>query len=275
MPERWPEQLAFQSHGARIVVRASTAGWCDELRKQLPPASVPGDVAEADATYTVIVNEGAPGNPPGAPFVASLYLDGRLVQRGDRAAILAALASDFDFRVGCAARSHVFVHAGVVAVGGRAVLLPGRTHAGKSSLVAALVESGARYYSDEYALFDGEGRVHPYPRPLRLRPRPAGEALPDIAGADNPGRDPVPVGLVIAARYRPGGRWQPRELTAGEAALLVFDNSMQAQTRPHDALRAFERGLKGALAFEGERGEAAEVAAWILDRAGRIRAGDP
>jgi hypothetical protein len=61
------------------------------------------------------------------------------------------------------------VHSGAVLCGGRALLLPGKTHSGKSSLVAELLRRGATYFSDEYALIDAEGRVHPYPRPLLLR----------------------------------------------------------------------------------------------------------
>ena len=33
----------------------------------------------------------------------------------------------------------------------------------------ALGRAGALYYSDEYAPLDGEGFVHPYPKPLSLR----------------------------------------------------------------------------------------------------------
>jgi len=65
------------------------------------------------------------------------------------------------------ARRRVFVHAGVVAWQGRAVLIPGRTLSGKSWLVRALVRAGAEYYSDEFAVLDARGRVHPYPLPPR------------------------------------------------------------------------------------------------------------
>ena len=44
------------------------------------------------------------------------------------------------------------VHAGAVLWYGRALLFPGTTHAGKSSLVAELLRKGAVYLSDEYAL---------------------------------------------------------------------------------------------------------------------------
>ena len=72
------------------------------------------------------------------------------------------------------------VHGGVVGHDGRAILLPGPTGAGKSTLVAELVRRGALYFSDEYALIDGAGRVHPYPRPLLLRDE-SGDGRPVLA----------------------------------------------------------------------------------------------
>ena len=60
------------------------------------------------------------------------------------------------------APDRVFVHAGVVAWRGRALVLPGTSFAGKTTLVAELVRAGAIYYSDEYAVLDEQGRVHPY-----------------------------------------------------------------------------------------------------------------
>ncbi len=67
------------------------------------------------------------------------------------------------------APDHVFVHAGAVGVGGQAIVLPGKSFAGKTTLAAALVRAGAEYCSDEYAALDADGRVHPYPKPLSVR----------------------------------------------------------------------------------------------------------
>ena len=67
------------------------------------------------------------------------------------------------------ARRGVFVHAGVVGWKGRALVLPGKSGAGKTTLVAELIRAGATYYSDEYAVLDERGRVHPYARPLAVR----------------------------------------------------------------------------------------------------------
>src|SRR5262249_23642102 len=70
---------------------------------------------------------------------------------------------------GLHAHDLTFVHAGVVPHQKAAVMIPGHSFSGKSTLVEALVRRGAVYYSDEYAVIDEQGLVHPYREPLSLR----------------------------------------------------------------------------------------------------------
>ena len=64
----------------------------------------------------------------------------------------------------------LIIHAAVVALDDRALILPGSPGAGKSTLCAALVASGWRLLSDEFALIDPASlRVHPIPRPISLK----------------------------------------------------------------------------------------------------------
>ena len=65
------------------------------------------------------------------------------------------------------APDQIFLHAGAVAYLGRMIVLPAAALTGKSTLVAALVRAGATYYSDQFAVVDEQGRVHPYATPLR------------------------------------------------------------------------------------------------------------
>lgn len=65
----------------------------------------------------------------------------------------------------------VLVHAAVASLDGRAVILPGRSGAGKTTLAAALALAGWTYLSDEVAVIGAGGaEVRPYPRPLALEP---------------------------------------------------------------------------------------------------------
>ena len=120
------------------------------------------------------------------------------------------------------------VHGGVVAHEGRAILLPGPTHAGKSTLVAELVRRGAPYFSDEYALIDADGRVHPYPRPLLLRdgsgydqPRLATELGGTVA------HEPLPAGLIVGVRYVPDASPFTQAMSQADGVLLLLRNTPQ------------------------------------------------
>ena len=66
----------------------------------------------------------------------------------------------------------IYLHAGVLEWKGKALVLPGISYSGKTTLVQELVRLGARFYSDEYAIIDTKGRVHPFPSPLSIREGP-------------------------------------------------------------------------------------------------------
>src|SRR4029077_6709070 len=82
-----------------------------------------------------------------------------------------ALATHAEFFVAERAPDHLFVHAGVVGWDGGAIVMPGASFAGKTTLVQAWLGAGATYYSDEFAVLDRTGRVHPFTRPLSIRDR--------------------------------------------------------------------------------------------------------
>src|SRR4029077_21066652 len=50
-----------------------------------------------------------------------------------------------------------FLHAGLVGWKGNAIVIPGDSYSGKSTLVAELIRAGPEYYSDEYAVLDEQG----------------------------------------------------------------------------------------------------------------------
>jgi hypothetical protein len=62
-------------------------------------------------------------------------------------------------------------HSAVLVHGGRAVLFPAETGAGKTTLTAALAAHGYGYFSDEIAIIDPETvRVSPLPLPMSVKP---------------------------------------------------------------------------------------------------------
>ena len=144
--------------------------------------------------------------------------------------------------------------------------MPGRSLSGKTTLVAELLRAGASFYSDEYAVLDLQGRVHPYPRALAIREvgsskqtRRTPEALGAIVGAR-----PLPVGLVVVSNYKVGAKWRPRSLSPGQGALALLDNTVSIRREPEKALHALTRAVSGAPILTGVRGEAKETVDLIL-----------
>lgn len=178
---------------------------------------------------------------------------------------LEALEREIRAVVALEAPDHVFVHAGTVAHNGRAIIMPGESFAGKTTLVAALVRAGAVYLSDEFAPFDREGLVHPFPTALGLRDESSVQVDHDVRMIGGVvGVEAVPVGAVLITRYRPGADWAPERRSAGEAMLALLANTVAAQSRPNQALRAIARALESAVIIESERDEADAVAPLLL-----------
>jgi HprK-related kinase A len=83
---------------------------------------------------------------------------------------LAVLEWGLNWCVYGSAHQFLIVHAAVVERNGRALLLPGRPGAGKSTLCAALVIAGWRLLSDELALVDPQaGHIRALARPISLK----------------------------------------------------------------------------------------------------------
>jgi hypothetical protein len=147
-------------------------------------------------------------------------------------------------------------------------VIPGRSHSGKSRLVAALVRAGATYYSDEYAVLDAKGRVHPYPKPLSIRQE--GDAPSQLVTVEElggrTGTAPLPVGLVLATTYRAGVKWRPRLLSPGAGMLALLENTVSAQRRPKSVLRTLRAVTQRAAVLNGARGEADDAAGRMLEK---------
>ena len=168
------------------------------------------------------------------------------------------------------AKDKVFVHAGAVAHRGRAIIIPGASFSGKSTLVAALVRAGADYYSDEHAVLDEHGLVHPYARPLSIRADdpevPSRQSAESIGGRS--GANPIPVGMIAATPYRPDARFNPEPRSPGQGVLLLLEHTANAQTRAVDALAAVRQAAANALVVAGPRGDADAAAKVLLELAG-------
>ncbi len=257
--------IAFEAFGARIGIRIAESVASD-VRPRLPPLARLITSQDYDTVYSV----NSIPSKSSSHTIYQIERDGADVgSYRSLSRIRRELESDMHFRVALAARDFLFVHAGVVQWKGQAVVVPGRTETGKSSLIMALVQAGAEYFSDEYAVLDREGRVHPYPKPLSQR-RDGGPPRLHTAGALG-GREEapaVPMGLTVITRFRDGAAWNPRRISKAQVMMALFDNTVLARSRPEFALSVLAKAVEGTEGLEGERGEAREMASALLEAHG-------
>ncbi|MGH7394773.1 MAG: hypothetical protein ACREJF_04145, partial [Candidatus Methylomirabilales bacterium] len=219
----WAAGMCLVAYGLRIGIRVNDPEVLVHLPDRLPPGWKPAPSPIVDHLYSLLVGGAGPRST--VRRFSLLYAgSARLARTMDLDQVFESLESDLQGTIAEAARGRLFVHAGVVGWRGRAIVLPGRTHSGKTTLVAALVRAGATYYSDEYAVFDARGRVHPYPKPLSIRGENGGQPrkCPAEALGGLPGVKPLPVGLVAGTAYQPGARWRPRLLSPGQGVLTLL-----------------------------------------------------
>ncbi len=262
----WAAARSFAAFGVRIGIRANDARVLDRLEEYFPPGAKPCEAERVDRLYSLIA--GGPGERRGVYRYNLLYGDHEELARSrDEQTLFAVFESDVQLAVAALARRRVFVHAGVVGWKGKAIVLPGRTYTGKSTLVAELVKAGAVYYSDEFAVFDTRGRVHPFARRLALREGPYGEPVrytPDQFGG-RAGEKPLPVGLILASTYRSGARFRARPVSPGQGTLILLKNAVAARLQPGRVLTTLRSVSLRAPVLKGTRGAAEQTARELLE----------
>lgn len=257
----WRAGLSLDAYGMLIGLRASDTTALPALRRMVPPGAriteSPSPVV--DSLYSLVI-----GGNRGS--MHTLYEDAECAERSpDLDEVLVAFRSRLHHKVAAGARTRLFVHAGVVGWHGGAIVIPGRSRSGKSSLVAALVAAGAAYYSDEYAVLDDAGFVHPFPRPLGIRDAQGRtrHVEPHSIGA-NVGDTALPLRFVIVAQYASGAEWRPTRLSPGETVLALLENTVAVRHRPTDTLRMLAAAVRNADALQGMRGDATPLAEQLL-----------
>ncbi len=263
----WADGLSFNAYGVRVGVRVNDSAILTDLIARLPPGSRPASFAVVDHLYSIIGSRATSGSK-----VRRLSLGYWNLLRFARArefdGMLDAFESHVQLTVAEYAPRRVFVHAGVVGWKDRAILIPGLSYSGKTTLVDQLIRAGATYYSDEYAVLDERGRVHPYPRALGIR-LPNSDESKKVRAEEIGGRigsKPLRVGLVLATNYKNGARWRPRQVTRGRGVLELMSNTVSARSQPELALTVLPLALESARILKGVRGEAAEIVKSILER---------
>jgi hypothetical protein len=256
-----PRPFTFESFGVRIKIDGNTQEMIDEgertARSSLLNLLRPLDGKATDQLFEIRRNKSS----------FALYHNGEGIGscRG-RKKFFKFFDSVLRIAVGVNAVDRVFVHAGAVGWKGNAIVLPAESYKGKSTLVAELVRQGAEYYSDDFAIFDKDGLLHPFPRVISMRTDDFNlydltvESLGGIAASK-----PLPVGMILFTHYEPGKKWKPFVMSPGQGALEMIPFALPFQRDPEFSLRVLNSIASRAIIASSPRGAAKEFAQVLLN----------
>ncbi len=263
----WAAGISFTSYGVRIGVRTNTPELQSRVVAQLPVGWKFASSNVVERLYSAI--QGGTSVPSNVRSFHLLYANLERLERTDNLDhLVESLGSDIETHIAQATRQRLFLHAGVVGWMGRAIVFPGRSLSGKSTLTREFLRAGAEYFSDEFAVLDAKGGVHPFPRPLSIRNGDPQNGLHTRVTAEElgarVGNKPLPVSLVVLSRYKVGAHWRPRALSRGQGVLGLMANAVAARNQPQRALVILEKTMRQAHVLRGTRGEAKETVESIL-----------
>jgi hypothetical protein len=253
----WTAGRAILAYGVRVGIRTNKPELLDRFSEHLPPLWKPTSAFVVDRLFSLKAGKSS----------HELFEDfERAIKSRSLKTVLQVFETNLKIYVAEMAPRRVFVHAGAVGWHGKAIVIPGHSFSGKTSLVAALVRAGATYYSDEYAVLDERGRLHPYPQPLAIRyaDSPAQKKHPVEELGGRAGTRPLPIGLVLVCRYKAGARWRPTPLSPGQAVLELLAHTVPARRKPEVVMPTLHGAAATAISWKGVRGEADATAQQLL-----------
>lgn len=256
--------IAIESFGVRLSIYAHRRDLLAEIERRLPsviPAELYREVAPRCAAHRFSIRRNRT-----AEYV--LFNGRKKITGGnDREIFLKFFDSKIRLTVAEHAVGRVFVHAGVVEWQGKAIIFPAHSFQGKTTLIKELTKLGAKYYSDEYAVLDERGYVHPFPKMLSIR-----GLVDEYQQIDFPvekfggtrGIKPLAVGMIVLTEFEPGSEWHPQILSAGFGVLEMLSHAIPIRYNPKFTLKVLNKTANRAIIIKTKRGEAIDFALKVL-----------
>lgn len=259
----WTVGQTFLAYGERFGVRSNSMEVMQTLVSLLPPGTRECAPRKVERVFSVLHGGPAKGGPV-KRFHIAYSNELKFARDLDLETVYEKFESEVHLHVASVAQTRIFIHAGVVAWNGKAILVPGRSQSGKSTLTLEFIKAGATFYSDEYAVLDSRGWVHPFPRPMQFRD---GDGMThkriraEEIGAGT-GLKPLPIGLILLTKFRSGASWRPQNIPSGRAVLKLLAHSVTTRFQPEASLRTVRVLAARTPVVSSPRGEASEVVRW-------------
>jgi hypothetical protein len=248
-------RFKFESYGVLVNVETNSQRFLKKLKNHLPSILPAAIIVKNNlrAGHDFLIKVKKDG-------LYELYKDGENITSGESEEnFFNFTSSKIRLTVAEFAVSKVFLHAGVVGWKGKGIICPARSFQGKTTLVAELVKRGALYYSDEYAILDENGFVHPFPKTLSVRGiidkyKQFESTVESIGGTT--GTLPLPVGLVLITQFESGARWNPQILTPGNGIMEIIAHTIPFKYNPQFSLQVLNKLVNHAIIAKSNRSEA-------------------
>lgn len=265
---KWKSRYAFQAYGVGIVVKADNSSIISEFKNNLPNILPTGwvTIKSKDANHQFYIT----AKEKRRKIHYTAYKGKELVSgpNPDIKILLDMMESHVRITIAEFAVEHVFIHAGVVARNGKAIMIPGRSYSGKTTLTAELSKRGFDYYSDEYAVIDKEGLVHPFTKTLSMRGIIDDWSQVEIPVEEIGGRKgdkALPIGLILVTKYKKGAKFIPKELSSGKGIIESLDNSVSIRQNPQLVLSVLTKVGNQAKIIQTNRTDAEKFVDKLLN----------
>lgn len=263
----WSAGYAFSSHGVKMGVRTNDPSIIPQVASSyMPPRwrlTNPKGILDL---YSIFVPQQL-GKSNIKPYYLVYRGAGKVAKALSLKDALVEFEQDLHFSIAYLCRRNIFFNAGVVGWKDKAILILGPPHGGKSTLVDALVNRGATYYSDRYAVLDDEGMVHSYAK------------SPSFATGENQVlKKPLPVlcaksykeslkpSLLVLTEYHSKAKWQPLALSQAQGVFNLFSHVTAPDRNPTGTFDIIQSLASTAVILQGKRGEANEISDDLLRR---------
>jgi hypothetical protein len=265
----WAAGVSFEVFGLRIGIRVRDPLVLNSLLSRIPAGWIPLESAVVDRLYSVVTPTITQRN---VRHLHVLYGDhGRLMRTERFRELLEAFESDVDLHIATNCKDRLFIHAGAVKWDRHVIVIPGRSHSGKTTLVAEFLKRGAAYYSDDFAIVDCGGCLHPYARELSVRSQSdvSKRIRHQQLGASR--AEPGPISFVLLTEYAQGAEWKPQPVSRGRGVLGLLENTPSARQQAGFAMEVLQKAVSKAEIHRGWRGEKEQTAQQILSYLDRRR----
>ncbi len=256
--------VAIESFGVKLKIFSDRKEILDEIEKRIAeilPAGFYKKIPARRAVHSFSVRRNR-------AYKYVLFKGKQKIEFGNEREIFLKYL-DWQLRLTIAefAVERVFLHAGVVGWKGKAIIIPAKSFQGKTTLVKELTKLGAEYYSDEYAVMDSDGFVHPFPKMLSIRGvtdkyRQTDTAVESFGGVK--GIEPLPVGMILLTEFAEGAEWQPQFLSEGFGIMEMLSHTIPIRYNPEFSFKVLNKTVNRAIIVKTKRGEAKDFAGKVL-----------